>query len=217
MKFYHKSAYGITDKLCDYYWWIAGALTVAVYALIVLYHPAKWYMALILVPFIVWMGPMALLLPVYLIEMLLHSILNIPKGYKNVLAVLAFFLWLGLSAFISSQLVRACAVTFATPNSHYWEIAYASESPNAKCYHKDEDCKYLKNTRYDIDILSVEEAEEFALIPCKHCLKNSVRYQYDEIGALLIAPIAGFLLWIIHKLEIFSHSLKRLYSSDASG
>lgn len=165
------------------------------------YYPSKWICTIITAPFILWMSPLAVLYPIWAIGNLIYSIVNIKRVYKYIPSIILFLFWIGSSTFLSFQIVRFCASTFAEPDSYSWEYAYVSESPNAKCYHKEEDCKYLKSTKYDIVFLSVDEAEDYDLAPCKHCLKNSVKYQYDEFGCILITPVAAVLLWLISKLE----------------
>lgn len=120
---------------------------------------------------------------------------------EQLIAIFSFALILAIDVFISISIVRVIAIFFAEPNSYSWEFAYVSESPNATKYHESRDCKYLKQTSYKIELMSVEEAEDEELQPCKHCLKTSVSKQFDEYSALLMLPVFCLLLWGLEKID----------------
>ena len=105
-----------------------------------------------------------------------------------ILVILLITLPLPLSYF----LVRTGASIFAGPNEHMHEIVCISESPNSKCYHYDSDCKMLNQSHFKVKDIIASEAEEKGYTLCKHCLKLSVRYQWD--GAVPYVCVA--LCWI---------------------
>lgn len=128
---------------------------------------------------------------------------------KNFVGFIFFFTILGGSGAAAFGIVRMCAVLFANPDSSSWEYAFVSESPRAYSYHYSEDCKALRKTEYDIIASSVEEAEDFGYEPCSLCLKESVRYMWDDWACALVFPILCLILWIINKIERF-HKLYKL-------
>lgn len=208
INYYHKSAYGVTDRLVDHYWSIGIIISIVVSVIIIVSIPAKWYFALLVAPFIVWASPMVFLLPVYLVEMLVYSIHHFSKVYQTILTHLAFLCCLGLSVFISFQIVRVCAALFATPDASTWEFAYVSESPNAYSFHYSENCNALRKTTYDIELMSVEEAEDYDYEPCRLCLKESKRKQWDDAAGVLFIPVSCLIFWLINKIGRFHKEYK---------
>ena len=127
---------------------------------------------------------------------------------KKVVGVILFFAFLGVSMTISFGIVRYCAVLFATPNTSVWEFAYVSESPNAHKYHYSEDCKALRKTPYDIEMLSVREAEDYDYQPCNLCLEKLTRYQWDDAVGLFFIPVSCLILCLIDKIDQFRKKYK---------
>ena len=120
---------------------------------------------------------------------------------KDVVAGVVLIAILVVSAVITFWGVRLCANTFATPDSSTWESAYVSESPNAYSYHYSEHCKALMRTTYDIKRLSVDEAESYEYMPCGLCLKESVRYKWDDWAGLFSIPVGCLLLGLVEKID----------------
>ena len=61
--FYRKTAYGITDKLVDFYVPIAILCAISVSIAMVVLKPKAWYIVFIVAPFAAWVGPFAILCP----------------------------------------------------------------------------------------------------------------------------------------------------------
>lgn len=127
---------------------------------------------------------------------------------KDVLGFILFFVFLGISWAISLGIVQYCAVLFATPDTSTWEFAYVSESPNAYSYHYSDDCKALRKTSYDIETLSVNDAEFYEYEPCRLCLKKSIRYQWDDTAGLIFIPISCLIYALINKIILISKKYK---------
>ncbi len=127
---------------------------------------------------------------------------------KSVVGFIAFFAVLAVSMGIALWIVRMCASIFATPDSSTWEFAYVSESPNAHRYHYSEQCNALRRTTYDIETLSVDEAEDYDYEPCSLCLKESVREKWDDAAGLVFIPVSCLLFGLINKIEQFSKKYK---------
>lgn len=127
---------------------------------------------------------------------------------KSIIGFIAFCAILTGSAFIPFWIVRFCAVHFAVPDPTTWEFAYISESPNARCYHYSEDCKALRRTSYDIEMLSVDEAEDYDYEPCNICLKESVQKKWDDVACLLIFPLFCLLFALVNKIDQFNKKYK---------
>ncbi len=108
---------------------------------------------------------------------------------KKFMWVILALTFIGGCTGLAFWIIRFCAVSFIKPDPHMWEITFVSESPDAYCYHYSKVCKALSRTTYDIDAMSVEDAEEYDYKPCKLCLEESVRYELDDWGCLLIFPI----------------------------
>lgn len=199
--FYRKSAYGIADKLVDFYVPLAVLCVFAASIAIIVLKPKDWYVALIVAPFAAWGGPIAILLPVYFVEVLVYGILHSQKSYKTILVGILFASLLIGSAFISFGIVRFCAARFATPDPTTWEFAYVSESPNARCFHYSEDCRALGRTTYEIEAFSVDEAEGYGYEPCALCLKGSVREKWNDAAGLLFIPVSCLLFGLVNKMN----------------
>lgn len=127
---------------------------------------------------------------------------------KSVVGFIAVFAVLAVSMGIALRIVRMCASIFATPDSSTWEFAYVSESPNAHRYHYSEQCNALRRTTYDIETLSVDEAEDYDYEPCSLCLKESVREKWDDAAGLVFIPVSCLLFGLINKIEQFSKKYK---------
>lgn len=127
---------------------------------------------------------------------------------KSVVGFITAISILAASMGIALWIVRLCASIFATPDSSTWEFAYVSESPNAHRYHYSEQCNALRRTTYDIEILSVDEAEDYDYEPCSLCLKESVREKWDDAAGLVFIPVSCLLFGLINKIEQFSKKYK---------
>lgn len=206
--FYRKTAYGISDRLVDFYVPLAILCAAAASIAIVVLTPEKWYAAFIVAPFAAWAGPIAITLPVYIVEILIFGILHPKKSYRNAVEFIAFFVFLIGSGVIALGIVRFCAAHFATPDSSTWEYAYVSESPNAHRYHYSEQCNALQRTTFDIEVMSVDEAEDYDYEPCSLCLKESVGEQWDDAAGFLFIPVSCFIYWIINKIDLFHKKYK---------
>lgn len=206
--FHEKSAYGITDSLCDFFVPMAILFAIAATATVIFYIPNHWYVAIIVAPLAAWMGPFAILLPIFCIEWVIYGLLHPKESYKNILGFLSFFAVLAGSMAIALWIVRLFASIFATPDSSTWEFAYVSESPNAHRYHYSEQCNALRRTTYDIETLSVDEAEDYDYEPCSLCLKESVREKWDDAAGLVFIPVSCLLFGLINKIEQFSKKYK---------
>lgn len=206
--YYEKSAYGISDRLADLYKPIA-VLCVAITSILLFFTTSiKWYLILLIAPFAAWMGPFAILFPIYILEMLIYEALHFKKVYKDVFDVIFSLLFIFGSMYISLMSLRFCAARFASPDTSTWEFAYVSESPNAHSYHYSENCKALRNTSYNIETLSIEEAEDYDYVPCNICLKESARYQWDDAVGLLFIPVSCMIYWLINKIDLFHKKYK---------
>lgn len=127
---------------------------------------------------------------------------------RSFVGFIAFFALLGVSMAIALGIVRVCASIFATPDIYTWEIAYVSESPNAHLFHYTAQCKTLLRTTYEIETLSVDEAEDYGYEPCSLCLKESARTKWDEATGLVFIPVSCLLFWLINKIDQFSEKYK---------
>lgn len=127
---------------------------------------------------------------------------------KSVVGFIAAISILAVSMGIALWIVRICASIFATPDSSTWEFAYVSESPNAHRYHYSEQCNALRRTTYDIETLSVDEAEDYDYEPCGLCLKESAREKWDDAAGLVFIPVSCLLFGLINKIEQFSKKYK---------
>lgn len=123
------------------------------------------------------------------------------KQMKGVVEFIAFFAVLAGSATIALWVVGLCAGIFATPDSSTWEFAYVSESHNAHRYHYSEQCNALRRTTYNIETLSVDEAEDYGYEPCSLCLKESVREKWDDAAGLVFIPVSCLIFGLINKIE----------------
>ena len=92
-------------------------------------------------------------------------------------------------------IARLGALIFAKPEPWRWEYVYVSQSPRAECYHHYIKCEGLKHTKYTIDNLTLDEAEELGKRPCEYCLKKDKLHKYDKAVPWLIMP-ANVLLCI---------------------
>lgn len=115
---------------------------------------------------------------------------------------------MAISLATSLWVVRFCAASFAHPDASKWEYAYVSESPHAYRFHYSRECDALRRTSYEVDALSPKEAESHDYTPCKLCLKNSVRYQWDDWAIFLFFPIFGLFVMLIGKMDKFIQSYK---------
>lgn len=127
---------------------------------------------------------------------------------RKLLVVVLYMALLAGSTFLPFGIVRFCAARFATPKPYMWELTYVSESPNAYCYHYSEDCKALRRTTYDIDVLLVDEAEELGYEPCSMCLRESVRKEWDGFACLLMLLVGLLIFWMICKVDRFHREYK---------
>ena len=127
---------------------------------------------------------------------------------KHIIGLILYFAFLGVSMAISFGIVRYCAVLFATPDTSVWEFAYVSESPNAHRYHYSKDCKALRKTSYDIETLSVSEAEDYDYQPCNLCLEKSIRYQWDDAVGLFFIPVSCLIYGLINRIDQFCKKYK---------
>ena len=127
---------------------------------------------------------------------------------KSILGCLAFVLFVAVSMFISHCIVRFSAKTFAEPDYTKWEEVYVSESPNAHRFHCSSDCKALKKTSYNIELLTVEEAEVEGFEPCQLCLKESCQHQWDEWVVFIFIPVSCLVYFLLGKVWKFIKKYK---------
>lgn len=127
---------------------------------------------------------------------------------KDFVGFITFLAFIGSSMFIAIGIARICATLFATPDTSTWEFAYVSESPNAHSFHYSEDCNALRKTTYDIELMSVEEAEDYDYEPCRLCLKESKRKQWDDASVVLFFPVSCLVYWLINKIDRFRKEYK---------
>lgn len=92
-------------------------------------------------------------------------------------------------------IVRLGALIFAKPEPWRWDYVYVSQSPRAECYHSSIKCEGLSHTKYAIDNIPLDEAEELGKRPCEYCLKKDKLHKYDKAFPWLIMP-ANVLLCI---------------------
>lgn len=85
-------------------------------------------------------------------------------------------------------IARLGALIFAEPEPWRWEYVYVSQSPRAECYHHYIKCEGLKHTKYTIDNMALDEAEELGKRPCEYCLKKDKLHKYDKAIPWLILP-----------------------------
>lgn len=197
---YGRTAYGISDKLADGYWLIGIICGLVFLITAIVLKPEKWYLSIFISMFIVWGAPVAILISIGLLENLIWGMLHPKLVYKNILIAIGVGFVLVISGWISFQIPQFAASHFAVPNSSTWEFAYVSESPNAHCYHYSEDCTTLQNTLYNIEMLTVENAENLDYEPCKVCLKEAVCYQWNDVSCFLFIPISWLLFLLINLL-----------------
>ena len=122
---------------------------------------------------------------------------------KSIVGFILFFAFLAGSMAIALWIVRSCASIFATPNANTWEYAYISESPNAHRFHYSEDCMSLRHSIYNIEMLTVDDAENYGYKPCRLCLKQSVREKWDDAAGLVFIPVSCFIFWMLNKIDQF--------------
>lgn len=127
---------------------------------------------------------------------------------RSVVGFVAFLALLGVSMAIAFGIVRFCASMFATPDIYTWEFAYVSESPNAHRFHYTAQCKALQRTTYEIETLSVDDAEDYGYEPCSLCLKASVKDKWDDAAGLVFIPVSCLIFWLINKIDQFSKKYK---------
>ena len=127
---------------------------------------------------------------------------------KSLVEFIIGFALLGVSAIVALGIVRFCANIFATPDTDTWEFAYVSESPNARHFHYSEECKALRRTTYEIEILSVDEAEDYEYEPCSLCLKESAREKWDDVADIIFIPVSCLIVGLINKIEQFNKKYK---------
>lgn len=193
--------YGIAERVSDYHLSLAVFCATASAAAIIILEPNHWYFAIIIAPLLGWIGPFAIIMPIFCIEGVCYCLLHPKESYRTIFHILSFFAFLVCSVIISLGMVRFCAARFAKPDPNTWEYAYVSESPNAHRYHYSEQCKALSRTVYDIEELSVDEAEFYEYEPCGICLKESTRRRWDGVVGFLAFPVGWLLYWLIIKVE----------------
>lgn len=127
---------------------------------------------------------------------------------RSIVGFIAFFAFLASSMAIALGIVRLGASIFATPNPNLWEFVYVSDSPNAHRYHYSNNCKALSKTSYNIELLTIEEAEDYDYEPCKLCLEASVSHQWDEAAGILFFPVSCLVYWLINATHKFCKKYK---------
>lgn len=205
---FKSSAYGISDRLVDAYVPIAIFCGLATTVALCVLKPQSWYLWLFLGAFAAWYGPIIILMSVFCIECLIYGILHPKASYKTVLEFVAFFALIAGSMAFAVGTTRCCASRFASPDTSTWEFAYVSESPNARCYHYSEQCKALRRTTYEIETLSVDEAEDYDYEPCSLCLKESVREKWDDAAGVIFIPVSCLLFGLVNKIGRFRKKYK---------
>ena len=150
--FYRKTAYGITDKLVDFYVPIAILCAISVsIAMVVLKAEGMVYRIHCRPLFAAWVGPFAILLPVYFVEVLTYGILHPKKSYKNILiGILFYFLLYGLWVYYFFGIVRFCAARFCNARPKHMGVCICFRKSERHRYHYSEHCKVFKtdNLRY---------------------------------------------------------------------
>lgn len=68
--------------------------------------------------------------------------------------------------------------------------------------------RFLRRTTYDIEMLSVDEAEDYEYEPCGLCLKESVREQWDDAAGVVFIPVSCLLFGLINKIDQFNKKYK---------
>ena len=116
------------------------------------------------------------------------------------------FLVICAGVIIPFKTVRFIASHFCEAEPLGWEYAYISESPRARSYHWEASCKMLSNTKYDVILTSGEEAEDSGLSPCKVCMENSIKKEYDLVAIFLMIPCCLFLARCMDKFTKFLQS-----------
>lgn len=122
--------------------------------------------------------------------------------------IIAAILYVGIfiaSYYISLGIVRLYART-VEPNTLEWHDVFVSLSPRAEKYHRYSDCKFLNQTVYETDIISVSYAESLNRTPCRFCIEKYRKHQYDKYAWYLYTPIL-ILLFIL--LAVFDSMSKK--------
>lgn len=207
----HKTAYGISDKLAEYYWLIGILCGITEYSILAIIKTMPWYgYIFLIIPtiFCVWMAPMAIILPIYLLELFVWGVFHPKKVYKNVLKFIGIALVIVLSGLIAAHVPRMVASNFASADYVFWENCYISESPNATKFHYSPSCRYLRLSEYEVEVYDIYEAEDMGFEPCKSCLKQSAKYQYDVFAPFLFIPVTIFMFWLIFRVANISTKYK---------
>lgn len=127
------------------------------------------------------------------------------KRGKLILSIVLFITLNICAYYLSLGSVRLCAKIFAEPKPWMWEAAYVSHSPNAKCYHYSDHCNSLVNTSYQIDIVTVSEAEDdLGRCACKLCIEESRKHSYDKAVWYLYTPMLILLIGTLALIEKFT-------------
>lgn len=109
---------------------------------------------------------------------------------SKVVGAIVFIAVLVAAYYLSLGVVRLYSKVSGEPNPQEWEWVIVSKSPNAECYHQSKDCKYLKKSNYDSDVVSVEEAEEErGLRACNYCINNYKVHRYDRSAWVVFTPV----------------------------
>lgn len=174
--------------------WAYGILAILSFAGAIVFLIAKsmpWWACIIVPPIMAWVLPIgiiyAVLMPIMSLGYLIWGVLHPIKAWKKIFPFLAVITFLAVGYFASAGIVRVCASLFAKPDSSNWEYVYVSESPHARKYHHDTECKFLNQSSYDYNLMSVVDAEyDYDLEPCKYCLQKNLKHQYDN----LIVPVS---------------------------
>lgn len=217
--------FGVTDWLCDNYGLIAWIIGITSFIVVCYINPQFWWCGLLISPFIGWSGPIVLTFLSGLIELCIwyiyhpKDLFNVFRNYKNNIVKWWYKIktadrkkyldWVFTLCVICAGIIipfkttRFCASHFCDPEPWNWEYAYVSQSPKARAYHWEESCKMLNNTKYDIVLMSGNEAEDYGLYPCKVCMQNSTKKEYDVLAIFLIIPCCLALARCVDKISEF--------------
>lgn len=192
---YHKTGFGIADKLSDYHTVLAVICGVVFAGSMIYICPKGWIGWLIMAPLVGIFAALVLWRIIGGLEYLIYSMVypkrvftkNWLKGFLLLFSIIAVLV-------LSAILAGYTSNKFTKEDSSEWEAAYISESPRATKYHYDEECRYLKRSPFILDY-TVEEAEKYHYEPCKLCLEAERTERAD---------VYSFLLWIGFSVGLFT-------------
>lgn len=96
----------------------------------------------------------------------------------SIIAIIISVLFTIIAYPISLGIIRMFAKS-AEPDPTQWGMVYVSTSPRAEKYHYGLDCEFLRRTTHDIMCIPVSDAEIINRTPCRYCLEQYAKKQYD--------------------------------------